>query len=78
MAEYTEQLEAMQGSMMGMEESATLVKDSLDTIWLNGSNAIDEFASGNLAFLFAYPYQEAEIIAKQLGLDYETSTSINR
>ncbi len=36
-------------------------------------NAIDEFASGKLAFLFAYPYQEAEIIAKSQGLNYEVT-----
>jgi len=36
--------------------------------------ALNEFASGKLAFLFAYPFQEAEIISKAKNINYEVST----
>lgn len=34
-------------------------------------DALDSFASGQLAFFFGYPYQEPDIIQKSHGLDYE-------
>ncbi|MDP2685173.1 MAG: extracellular solute-binding protein [bacterium] len=37
-------------------------------------DALNEFASGKLAFLFAYPFQESEIRAKAQGINYEVST----
>ncbi len=37
-------------------------------------DALNEFASGKLAFLFAYPFQEAEIRSKAQGINYEVSS----
>lgn len=36
-------------------------------------DALNEFASGKLAFLFAYPFQEAEIKTKAQGINYEVT-----
>jgi len=36
-------------------------------------DALNEFASGKLAFLFAYPFQESEIRSKAQGINYEVT-----
>ena len=47
-AKITAKMAEMRTEMMGVEESAITVRDSLDTIWMHGANAIDDFVDGGI------------------------------